>query len=54
MVLTPDNSEAEAIKIANDTEYGLAAGVHTLDYRQMRRVVRKLKAGTVWENCCRP
>lgn len=36
--------EAEAIKIANDTPYGLAASVHSLDARLLRRVVRKLKA----------
>lgn len=37
-------NEAEAIKIANDTPYGLAASVHSLDARLLRRVVRKLKA----------
>jgi len=42
--------EAEAIKIANDTSYGLAAGIHTLDFRQMHRVTNKLKAGTIWQN----
>lgn len=42
--------EDEAIKIANDTEYGLAAAVHTNDYAQTNRVTRRLKAGTVWIN----
>lgn len=36
--------EADAIKIANDTVYGLAAGVHSSDAKQLRRVVRRLKA----------
>lgn len=42
--------EAEAIKIANDTNYGLAAAIHSTDYAQVQRTVRKLKAGTVWIN----
>ncbi|KAL1413794.1 hypothetical protein Q8F55_001577 [Vanrija albida] len=42
--------EAEAIAIANATEYGLAAAVHTTDYAQVNRVTRRLKAGTVWVN----
>lgn len=42
--------EAEAIAIANATEYGLAAAVHTTDYNQVNRVTRRLKAGTVWVN----
>lgn len=42
--------QEEAIKLANDTEYGLAAAVHSTDYAQVQQVVRKLKAGTVWIN----
>lgn len=42
--------EEDAIRIANDTTYGLAAGVHTLDWRQMQRVSRRIKAGTLWQN----
>jgi aldehyde dehydrogenase (NAD+) len=38
--------EKEAISIANDTTYGLAAAVHTLDASQMARVTRRLRAGT--------
>lgn len=43
-------TEAEAIEIANDTSYGLAAAVHSMNYAQVNRVTRKLKAGTVWIN----
>jgi len=43
-------TEEEAIKIANDTTYGLAAGIHSQDASQIPRVVRKLRAGTVWVN----
>jgi len=44
------DTEEEAIRIANDTTYGLAAGIHTSDWRQMQRVTRKIKAGTIWQN----
>ncbi|BEI97363.1 hypothetical protein CcaverHIS631_0209520 [Cutaneotrichosporon cavernicola] len=43
-------TEAEAIQIANDTSFGLAAAVHSMNYAQVNRVTRKLKAGTVWIN----
>lgn len=43
-------TEEEAIAIANDTNYGLAAAVHSMNYAQVNRVTRKLKAGTVWIN----
>lgn len=48
-VLTFDN-EGEAIKIANDTDYGLAAGVWTRDLDTSQRVSSALNAGTVWIN----
>ncbi len=40
----------EAIRIANDTIYGLASGVWTSDLSTALKVVRGLKAGTVWVN----
>jgi betaine-aldehyde dehydrogenase len=43
-------SEAEAISLGNDTEYGLAAGVRTSDVARGERVVRALRHGTVWLN----
>ncbi|GAA6040300.1 hypothetical protein JCM8097_009408 [Rhodosporidiobolus ruineniae] len=42
--------EEEAIALANGTEYGLAAAVHSLNINTVNRIVRKLKAGTVWVN----
>ncbi|WP_280433224.1 aldehyde dehydrogenase family protein [Nocardia brasiliensis] len=43
-------TEAEAIRLGNDTEYGLAAGVRTSDPARGERVVRALRHGTVWLN----
>ena len=43
-------TEAEAIALGNDTEYGLAAGVRTADTARGERVVRALRHGTVWLN----
>ncbi|MEX1129561.1 MAG: betaine-aldehyde dehydrogenase [Vicinamibacterales bacterium] len=40
----------EAIALANDTPYGLAAGVWTKDVKKAHYVARKLQAGTVWIN----
>jgi acyl-CoA reductase-like NAD-dependent aldehyde dehydrogenase len=42
--------EAEAVRIANDTRYGLNAFVQTTDLRRAHRVARRLEAGSVWVN----
>ena len=41
----------EVVKEANDTQYGLAAGVWTKDVSAAHRIASKLQAGTVWVNC---
>ncbi|MBG0563128.1 acetaldehyde dehydrogenase ExaC [Actinoplanes aureus] len=41
----------DAIKVANDTLYGLGAGVWTRDINQAYRAGRAIKAGRVWTNC---
>jgi gamma-glutamyl-gamma-aminobutyraldehyde dehydrogenase len=42
--------EAEAVRVAGDTPYGLAAGLWTADLGTAHRVSRALRAGTVWVN----
>ncbi|WP_007510177.1 MULTISPECIES: aldehyde dehydrogenase family protein [Pseudofrankia] len=50
MCVLPFGSEEEAYAIANDTEYGLAAGVWTNDLGLAHRASRALRVGTVWVN----
>ena len=47
----PFDGAAEAISIANDTIYGLAAGIWTRDINQAFRMVKNIEAGVVWVNC---
>lgn len=48
--VTTFKDEAEALKIANDTLYGLGAGVWTRDTHQAYQISRHVKAGRVWVN----
>jgi len=49
--VTKFKDEADAIEIANDTLYGLGAGVWTRDAHQLYQIPRAIKAGRVWVNC---
>ena len=50
LTVIPFGSEQEAIRLANDTDYGLAFGIHTLNLKRAHRVARALRAGRVWVN----
>jgi aldehyde dehydrogenase len=51
VAVTTFKDEKEALSIANDTLYGLGAGVWTRDGARAFRMGREIKAGRVWTNC---
>ena len=51
LAVTTFKDDAEALDIANDTLYGLGAGVWTRDMSRAYRMGRAIKAGRVWTNC---
>jgi acyl-CoA reductase-like NAD-dependent aldehyde dehydrogenase len=50
MAVIPFRTEEEAVALANDTEYGLSAGVWTKDLSRAHRMSQALRVGTVWVN----
>jgi acyl-CoA reductase-like NAD-dependent aldehyde dehydrogenase len=44
--------DAEALRLMNDTEYGLTAGVYTPDEARARRILSQVRSGSVYWNCC--
>ena len=48
--IAPFDSEEEAVALANDTDYGLSACVHTGDLSRAHRVAARLEAGMIWVN----
>ncbi|MDE2397653.1 MAG: aldehyde dehydrogenase [Burkholderiales bacterium] len=51
LAVTTFKDEAQALQIANDTPYGLGAGVWTRDGSRAYRMGRAIQAGRVWTNC---
>ena len=51
MTVSPFRDEAQALEIANSTEYGLGAGLWTRDLSRAHRVAANLRSGMVWINC---
>jgi phenylacetaldehyde dehydrogenase len=47
----PFKDADDLVKQANDTVYGLAAGIWTRDIQKAHRIASQLRAGTVWINC---
>lgn len=54
LVIQSFQDEADAIRLANDTVYGLAAGVFTQDVAKAHRVIKKVRAGITWINTYHP
>ena len=44
--------DEEAVRLMNDTEYGLTAGVYTRDAARAERILARVEAGSVYWNCC--
>lgn len=53
LAIIPFDTEEEALSIANDSRYGLAAGIWTNDLSRTLRMTRELRAGQVWVNTYR-
>jgi betaine-aldehyde dehydrogenase len=52
--VAPFDNEAEALRLANDSRFGLAAAVMSADDARAERVARRLRAGIIWINCSQP
>jgi len=50
--LMPVKGDAEAVRLMNDTEYGLTAGVYTAERKRAERILSQVASGSVYWNCC--
>ena len=51
VVALPFDDADDAVRLANDTMYGLGASIWSNDLRRVHRMIPRIKAGTVWVNC---
>jgi aldehyde dehydrogenase (NAD+) len=51
VTVTTFTDEDEAVRLANDTKYGLGAGLWTRDLKRAHRVAKAIRSGMVWVNC---
>ena len=51
LVVQPFDDAEEAIRLANDSQYGLAASIWSQDLSRVHRTIPQIRAGTVWVNC---
>jgi len=54
LCVMPYETDEEAIKIANETEFGLAGGVISSDKEKAAAMAEQIRAGVVWINCSQP
>jgi acyl-CoA reductase-like NAD-dependent aldehyde dehydrogenase len=50
--IMPARDDAEAVRLMNDTAYGLTAGVYTRDRHRAEKILAQLRSGSVYWNCC--
>jgi len=50
--IMPAKSDAEAVRLMNDTDYGLTAGVYTPNRQRAEKILAQVKSGSVYWNCC--
>ena len=50
--LMPVRDDAEAVRLMNDSDYGLTAGVYTPDRSRAQRILAQVRSGSVYWNCC--
>jgi acyl-CoA reductase-like NAD-dependent aldehyde dehydrogenase len=50
--LMPVAGDDEAVRLMNDSDYGLTAGVYTADRDRAERILAAARAGSVYWNCC--
>src|SRR5699024_10089724 len=50
--IMPAKDDADAVRLMNDTRYGLTAGIYTRDRQRAEKVLGQVRSGSVYWNCC--